>query len=137
MPVEFGFGGLGAGLAHSRVERIGCDAVRRLRRALEIDFAVAGNIRIRPGIRLRQKRESGLTCRETRLLRVEVLGLPEWNERIDRAGIGGEVATAVDRCEIDPAARREGDALEANLADRTGIENGWLGLVGARRRDGR
>src|SRR5712692_8985621 len=136
MQTEIGSVYFDAGLAHSRVERIGCDGVRRLRCTLEIDFAIARKMRICAGVPLRQKRESGLACREAYFLGVKILGLPEWNERINRAGIGGKVAAAVDRGKINPAARRKCNALETNLAGRTGIKDGWWDLVGASRRNG-
>ena len=136
MQTEIGSIYLDAGLAHSWVERIGCDGVRRLRRALEIDFAVACEMCICAGVALRQERKPGLACREARFLGVKISGLTEWNERIDRAGVGGEIARPVDPGKIDPAAWRKRNPLETNLARRTRIENGWWGLVDRRRRDG-
>ena len=80
-------------------------------------------MRIGTGIPLRQKRKSGLARREARFLGVKILGLAEWNERIDRAGVGGKIASPVDTCKIDPAAGRKRNALKTNLAGRTGIKN--------------
>src|SRR5204862_7788994 len=59
-------------LAHARVERIGRDRVRGLRRALEVDFAVAGKMSVRPHIALSENRETALARRETRFRCVEV-----------------------------------------------------------------
>ena len=88
------------------------------------------------GVAFRQKRKSRLSGREPRFLGVKILGLPEWNERIDRAGVGGQVASPIDAGEIDPAAGRKRNALKTHLARRTGIKNGRCGLVSAMRRDG-
>src|SRR5262249_40661170 len=50
-----------------------------------------------------------------------VLRLRKRNEVVDRAGVGGEIARAVDVGEIDPAAEGERDALVADLAVGTGL----------------
>jgi len=58
--------------------------------------------------------------------------LPVRDEVVDRAGIGGEIARAIDVGEIDPAAEGQRDTLVADLAGRTEI--GWRGLVGRLRK---
>src|SRR5260370_6593552 len=134
MQTEIGSVYFDAGVAHAGIERIGGNGARRLRRAFEVDFAIARNMRIGTDVPLRHKGESGLACREARLLSVKILGLAEWNERINRARVGGKVAAPVDSGKIDPAAWRKRNALVTNLARRTGIKNGWWRLIGAGRR---
>ena len=118
-------------LAHARVERVGRDRVRGLRRALEVDFAVAGKMSVRPHIALSENRETALARRETRFRCVEVLALPERDEVVDRARIGSEVAGPIDVGEVDPAAERQRNAFVADLSGRTCID--WRCLVGGRR----
>src|SRR6266852_7253559 len=115
---------LDAELAHPRIERIGCNRIRGLCRAFEIDFAVARNVRIQ-GVAFGQHREPGLARLKTRFRRVEILSLRIGNEVVDRSGIGGEVAGPVDAGEIDPAAECQRDALVADLSGRTWIECRW------------
>ena len=89
-------------------------------------------MRVRTGIAFRQQREPALACRETRFLRVEILGLRERNRRVNRSRIGNDVAAAVDGGEIDPAAKRQCDTLVADFSGRTRIECRWCRLVSLR-----
>ncbi len=123
-------------LAHPRIERVGRDRVRGLRRAFEIDFAITREVRVRTDIPLREQRETGLPRREARFRRVEVLALRERHEVVDRTRVGSEVTGAIDAGEIDPAAKGQCDALVADLSGRAGIERRRRGLVADLRRSG-
>src|SRR5260370_2343672 len=116
MQTEIGSVYFDAGLAHSGIERIGGNGTRRLCRAFEVDFAIARNMRIGTDVPLRHKGESGLACREARLLSVKILGLPEWNERVPRPRFGGRVSPPIDSPNIDPASRPTLNPLLPTLA---------------------
>src|SRR6516162_5015442 len=122
MEAEIGAIDLDAELAHARIEGVGRDRVRRLRRALEVDFTVAGDMRVGIGVALGQYGEAALARGEPRFRCIEILALPERNEVVDRSGIGGEVAGAIDAGKVDPADEGQRDALVAGLAVRAWIE---------------
>jgi hypothetical protein len=73
MEAEIGAIDLEAELAHARVERVGRDRIGGLRRALEIDLAKAGKMRLRIDIAFGEQIEARLPRREARFRREEVL----------------------------------------------------------------
>src|SRR5437667_1291668 len=117
-----------AQLAHPRIERVGRNRTRGLRRAFEIDFAVTRKVRNRSDVAFGQDREPALALRETRSPRVVIPALLKRDEIVNRSGVGCDVAGPVDAGEIDPAPEGQRDVLVAELARRTR----WLRLEGRR-----
>src|SRR5437667_6114321 len=123
-----------AQLAHPRIERVGRNRTRGLRRAFEIDFAVTRKVRNRSDVAFGQDREPALARRETRFRRVEIPALLKRDEIVNRSGVGCEVAGPIDAGEIDPAPEGQRDVLVAKLARRTRrlrLEGRWHLFEGA------
>ena len=85
MKTEIGPVYLKAGLAHPRIERVGRDRIGGLRRTLEVDFAVTGQVRIRAGIAFR-------LLERFRRLRVRALPAGTRRDRALRRALAGAIA---------------------------------------------